>query len=261
MKKFISLALALIATTGAFAQDIPEAGSFATEIQFNPFSTNFETFKLDGAKFKGIYFLSEENALRFGIGFGVNSRTNRSDLSIPNPDNYSDYSSYTYNKDVYEIEKEDFTRTTNSSFDFSFGYERHFKTVGRLDLYAGVQATFGINCNKTYSEDNKYDTNYTGSSPYIKSQWLETSTSKNNTINFGAGVFTGLNFFVYKSLYIGTELGLEASYKSAGNKSTEWTTTQQTASEKERKTETYVKDNTISTKLFCEPSLHIGWTF
>jgi hypothetical protein len=33
-------------------------------------------------------------------------------------------------------------------------------------------------------------------------------TPKNNTSNFFANVFTGINFYIYKGLYVGTELGL-----------------------------------------------------
>ena len=59
MKKFlISAALVAAIAAPAVAQNeyAPEKGEFSVELQFNPFSNNFETFKID--QIKGRYFFT-----------------------------------------------------------------------------------------------------------------------------------------------------------------------------------------------------------
>ena len=67
MKNFMKIAAvaALMIVSGNInAQDEfgGKKGAFGTEIQFNPFSNNFETFRIDGLSFR--YFISDEHALR-----------------------------------------------------------------------------------------------------------------------------------------------------------------------------------------------------
>lgn len=62
-------ALAVSATASAQESYAPVANDFSVEIQFNPFSNNFTTFQID--QLKGRYMFSDKDALRFGIGFGV----------------------------------------------------------------------------------------------------------------------------------------------------------------------------------------------
>lgn len=73
MKKLFIAAIALVACVSAKAQETyaPEAGEISTEIQFNPFSDDFGTFKLDQLKLR--YMFSDKDAIRFGIGFGVDN--------------------------------------------------------------------------------------------------------------------------------------------------------------------------------------------
>ena len=80
MKKILTLAAVMLATAfAANAQEsyAPEKGDFSVEIQVNPFSNNFTTFKLDALQ--GRYFFSSKDAMRFGIGFGIESKKDNDD--------------------------------------------------------------------------------------------------------------------------------------------------------------------------------------
>lgn len=78
---------------------------------------------------------------------------------------------------------------------------------------------------------------------------------------FDAAVFTGLDFYVYKGLYIGTELGLGLKTSKTGKIKT----TRETRFE--GRTEiTNIQDNNIRLSqttfgFFIEPTLRLGWTF
>lgn len=262
MKKLIFAAFAVLASSSVVAQDYPGEGDISTEIQFNPFSADFNTFRLNGAKLKGTYFLSEVDGIRFGLGFGYDRKSNRADLSIPQRDSYTTQSSFDYAMDVYNLRKDDYQSKANTNFALSVGYERHFKTVDRLDLYVGGEISFGITAMNSYSETNNYENAYNnGSYSYIKDKWIDTQSTKSNNVQIGAGLFTGVNYYVYKSLYLGAELGLSLGYSGDGNKHSKWTTGNPNASKKEGETETFVRNNTFSAKVYCDPSLHLGWTF
>ncbi len=133
------------------------------------------------------------------------------------------------------------TKDANSAFglDFKVGYERHFKAYDRVDLYGGAQFGMGFNNAKTYD---------------AASQKMYKNAS--NTI-IGVDVFTGINFYVYKKLYVGTELsfgfnsnkpnGTEApGVDTAGNP-------------------TIVKvdagNATKTLKFAVTPAIRLGWTF
>lgn len=74
MKKFI-LAAALVAAMApaAVAQDefAPEKGDFGVELQFNPFSNDYTTFRDSEYGLTGRYFITNKDAIRLNIGFGV----------------------------------------------------------------------------------------------------------------------------------------------------------------------------------------------
>ena len=60
---------ALCIAANLSAQNKPGKGSFGTEVQFNPFDQNGETFKLDGLKFR--YFVTDKDAIRLKLGFNL----------------------------------------------------------------------------------------------------------------------------------------------------------------------------------------------
>lgn len=198
MKKLLIAAIAVLGFTTANAQYTAEAGDIQTSVQFRPFNNgNKEMFENVGIN--ASYFLTDKDAIRVGLNFGSDSG------------------------------KENDVKNSDFEFGFSVGYENHFKTYDRIDLFAGAEAGFS-------TRSVKYDSH----------------KAPGGYTSFGVGVFTGINFYVYKKLYIGTEIGLNYNhynwnkyeeYNGAG-----WETIDPKTS-----------GNTI--KFEVEPALKLGWTF
>lgn len=224
MKKFILLAIAAIASFGAFAQDneyATEKGDFSTEIQFNPFNSDY-TFKLDALKFR--YFVGDKDALTFEFGIDAVNRKN-----IPNTDEDNVY-----------------TSNHNGSFRIGLGYERYFFNYKRINLYAGANLYYVHKFAGSKSINGKYGTEYIG---------YDNVDDKYQSNGFGAGIFTGIDFSIYKGLYCGAELGFRIQDDIiCGYKVKELGTT-----DKEIKHKQGGHDFSISTKV--QPLIRLGWRF
>lgn len=293
MKKILfitALGLGMISATDAQADN--NKGDFATEIGFTPFHDNGESFKLNEGLLKFRYFLTNKDALRLKVNFGVDNTTNK-DYKLEN----------TINELEHNISKSQAVESKSkySKFEINLGYERHFKTDGRLDLYAGVEFGYGID---SYSEKQDGTVNIidctssgkeTGSTvATVNRKYTNQDATGNRSSHYFTGnVFTGLDFYVYKSLYIGAELGINLKSKKSPNSYYEdygvasirnsW------REEIERQTETFSSKTGIKTitstidnkttvtttvspatkneqtntnlKLYVEPVIRLGWKF
>ena len=210
--KFAAVAALLTVSSNAMAQYEPEAGDISTEVQFNPFGTAFNTFRLDGIQFKGRYFLTNQDALRLKLGFSTNSTTDITKTTLSD-----DFDS---NKPVYTLRNQEVeTNDKETTFQFALGYERHFMQEGRLDVYAGAEIGYksiSYSGDVTTTIDNDRMTGTTGNTTRIQTTSTQkdvyekqnTTGSSINSHNLFVGLFTGVDFYVYKGLYIGTELGI-----------------------------------------------------
>lgn len=218
MKRILLLAAIACLTLGANAQVTkPSAGTFGLEIQMNPFDQNGHTFSMDGLKAR--YFFNEKNALRAKIGFDVTKNKNsRSD-------------------DAY-------TSSTSGSFKFDIGYERHFDLAKRLDAYVGGE--LGVVRDFAKSKNFTDDDN-----------WKKVKNADGAAVGFHIAAVTGLDFYVYKSLYIGAELSL--GVESKVNKRSETVICQN------GKEETYKgannKNRITTAGIEVQPQLRLGWNF
>ena len=136
MKKVLMLmALSLGMFSVANAQGEPKKGDVAVEVGFSPFRDNGETFKLNEGMLKGRYFLTDKDALRLKLGFGLNNKNSKQNNFQDANDKTRPYSisnSTSERKDKY------------TKFSIALGYERHFKTIKRLDFYAGAELGYGL---------------------------------------------------------------------------------------------------------------------
>lgn len=242
MKLFKTIALCGVVAIAANAQAeeafAPEEGDFSIELQFNPFSNNFKTFQID--QLTGRYMLSNSDALRFGIGFGVDNQK-----ITPDPDN----------EDV-----ESWGKSSTGNFSIDLGYERHFYSNGRVDLYAGASLGYRLTTasGKEYYKRDREDAiekmyhnvgiSYDGNGVSM--------TGDRTSHTFRVTAFTGIDFYVYRGLYVGAELGIRfgvTSYpgyyieEKDGNGSEEGNPED--------------KMTSISFKTLCEPALRLGWKF
>lgn len=225
MKRIVLMAAIACLALGANAQKVtkPSDGTFGLELQMNPFDQNGKTFSLDGLKMR--YFFNSENALRAKIGFDVTKdKVTRDAGNSDDPDPY--------------------TSKTTGSFKFDVGYERHFDLGERFDAYVGgeVGVVRGFAKTKDFDDDDN---------------WTKTKNADGANVGFHVAALTGVDFYVYKSLYIGAELSL--GVESTVNKQSETTTK---ADGKEITTKgPDVKDRTTTAGISVQPVLRLGWNF
>lgn len=266
--KMAAMAAVLMFSANVNAQEEygAEKGAFSTELQFNPFSNNFETFKIDGLSFR--YFFSENSALRLNLNVGVNSnKEGHYNVEVPNKNdaNYDDL------QKQYDVKKDCIDKTSNTNFGLNLGYEYHFAKYGRADLYAGAQIGFNTESwSQTIKTPTPYNTKEDGSSTWVtlteeyKGAANTNDDDKLDEISsfiFKAGVFTGIDFYLTKSLYVGAELGINFATASANN--IDYSKEYLNASNKVEKTEkTYETSYSVSSLKFnVVPALRLGWKF
>lgn len=266
MKKVLMVvaAVATLCSSSAFAQNVnlPEEGTFSTEVQFNPFGNEFDQFKLDEYKLKLRYFLTDKDALRLSVGLNFNKKNSPAILTEPKGDDVKPFEQDLY--DYQNANSEDVTKTGGFSLDL--GYERHFLKSGRIDLYAGAQIGIGLTWEKTNKVDcetyQQPDFDPDKSSTY-SFYTKETETNKGGYFAFNAGVFTGIDFYIYKGLYVGTELGLNLNNKAYKDSETTITDNNPDVAAKDRVDTTKNTNNQseFNLKFYVEPAIRLGWTF
>ncbi len=201
MKKFLIAAIAVLGFTTANAQYTAEAGDIQTSVSFRPLANGQDGKEMfENVGINASYFLTDKDAIRVNLNFGSDSG------------------------------KENDVKNSQTDFGFAVGYENHFKTYDRIDLFAGVEAGFATRSRKYAG--HKVEGGYT---------------------SFGAGIFTGINFYVYKKLYIGTEIGFNYAHYNynkydAQDYEGNWV-----------KVDPKTSNNSI--KFEVEPMLKLGWTF
>lgn len=261
MKKLTLLIIALVAISGtALAQNKPHQGSFGTEIQFNPFDQDGETFKLDALKFR--YFLTDRDAIRLKLG--INLKNGK----------FTDRDEQGQENDIHSYESD--YKYSTGDFKLDLGYERHFDLGKRMSIYAGASVGLTRHFASTTMEGSEsYRSVLTSVKGEIKNgailpSELEGEVDIENLLDmvndraylgFNAAVFTGLDFYVYKGLYVGTELGL--SFNTQGDKKMKYEL--QTISDEgyrdNFRTESTDKLRQTEFKVYIEPVLRLGWSF
>ena len=292
MKKLLVLLAVCAGVTTATAQELPKKGSIVTEIGFTPFKSSGETFKLNDAMLKFRYFVTDKDVVRLKLGVGIDNNT-------------TDNATFTHPQDLsgYNVQVVDnSTKTTNKKSDIQImlGYERHFAPTGRFDVYAGAEIGFEWNNRSGSVEENELTTRYSNSKLDYTEQSARNTDYTDMTPDgelsshaFKGGVFAGLDFYIYKGLYIGTELGISfTSGKSPNgyysyNESSVTTNSSGVVTYAQNKsysgdtglttTNTTINNNTTTTisaqqasttersatklKLYVEPAIRLGWKF
>ncbi len=286
MKKLLCMLTLAITTLTASAQQqdgLPD-GILALEWNFNPF--DYESKPVKVAEIRARMFFDAKSALRFGVGVGFDNDTdeNSSNLSTQPLDNKN-----------YTITTSS-TKTTNNAttLKFTLGYEYHFANTGKLDFYGGLSAGY---LGRFYSATYEYgtdvtDVSYSAGSSSSSSVYTyenidyEKRNAKGDKYNehgiFGT-LFTGVDFYVYKKLYIGAELGItynmgktsNGTYTQVNGVRTSQNGSVQAESVTKYSSETgikvyssgqkeysEVKEHTGKyNKIYIEPSIRIGWMF
>jgi len=236
MKKFFILTL-ISSSLAVFAQEQykPEKGSFTTELQFNPFGINtkidayderidFSTgpISMDGLKLR--YFVSEKIALRLALGlnFDQNSRVREID------DTEGGY--YYQFVRTGEFSEEN----SHTTFSVATGFEYHFGNFERLSVYLGGEVLYGSTTTRSkISQDLTRTGSYTDYDYWDEFIFQESTKStlelkncsyyygccgddffQNAPVFFGGNIVLGMDFYVYKGLYLGVEFGFGYTHSS-----------------------------------------------
>lgn len=175
MNKIILISLLIFLIKLGYAQELKK---LTAETQFRIVNLNNQSY-VPNLKFR--YFINTNSALRTTINY--NSTTSKKEINEVDGEG------------VGSVEK------SNSLFDFSLGYERHFKD-GNVSPYLGGElklSTGNINEFGSRTDSVVFIPNFN-------------YTSKVPVFGFGIHLFTGVDIALSTNLYLGTELGL--SYQS-----------------------------------------------
>ena len=227
MKKFFLVAaMAAFVLTSVNAQNKykPEAMTISTELSYSPGGATDGGFSLPEYGAKVRLHLNENMAVRLNLG--LNTSTNKTT---------------TFYKDANQKEQERYSRTTQTTFSFMPGFEYHFTKYERISPYVGGEIGLLTSTTKTKS-DNTEDDNYT--------------ETKRPGLGFGVNVFTGVDVYLCKGLYMGFELGL--GYESLSSKRGSTTTVSGNTTNETKGTQSTLVS---SFGFHATPSLRVGWCF
>lgn len=265
-------------------------GMFTLEWRFNPF--DYESKPTNMSQLNGRLFLDEKNAVRVSVGFGYNTDKDEEKKDLDT--RLTDGNNYDVENTTTAI------KNNETSLKLAIGYEYHFASTGRLDFYGGLEGGYIGRFYSATKESSTTKTNVatvSGTSTKTQSQQQQSyeydksnaDRTKFNENGFFATLFTGIDFYVYKKLYIGAELGLTfnsgkkangtytmtesmLSYVGA-NETANWnksfssengaTVYVDNMNKKNNKTTyDYAVDNSGTySKLYIEPAIRIGWIF
>ena len=257
-------------------------GSVSTELLFSPFSININEDGASTGPFKMPELrlrvgISNKLALRVNLGLDFGHEQAKINLD-------KTYNGY-YGKIV-----ETGTNTNKSNYtEFSIapGVEYHFGKWERLSIYVGGELFFGLKTTKSsdvldkkmyyYDDDNGdnlwqlIETTSTLKtknciSTYVCDPWgCGYSYRQNGKISLGVNALAGFDFYIYKGLYLGAELGLGYVYSFALKGTVKGKSTivnNGTVKREDMIDEKF--DDKISTGKFtfkCLPMIRLGWKF
>ncbi|NTW34408.1 MAG: hypothetical protein HGB12_17605 [Bacteroidetes bacterium] len=183
MKKVILTLSALLAiTTFVSAQYKPSEG-FTAEVNFRPFNANPISINY----LKARMFLSEKMAIRLGLSLNTtNSSTKVAGAALSDP----------------------IQETVNKFFVFGLypGIEMHYGNYERLSPYFGAEINFEMKSASTTISNNG---NIQNDKLECTGIWADNTNPAYTAVGFN--LLTGVDFYVYKGLYMGAELGFGLS--------------------------------------------------
>ena len=220
-KVVLSIAVVSMALFTAQAQDEaassdwkPASGDVAIEtVVQSPFASG-SPFSLISGGLKVRYWLNDDMALRVGLNFTGNTNiTNYKDSALV----YGTGSVTDGNKNAVVEGSE---TVSSSAFTMSIGAEKHFDGSDRLDTYLGGDITFGFGSNTTdrVNYDGNTNTHANGYTSDTRAEYTYNSAQSNSS--FGFKLVAGADYYVFKNVYVGIELGWAMNSTSYDTKKT-----------------------------------------
>jgi len=271
MKKlFIVLGLALASMTASAQEEEVEGlpdGMLAVEWSYNPIKYDAKPFTL--AEIKARLLLNEKSAIRLSVGFGWDN--NKDENTFTNPSEKSVTNSTTKNSAM--------------TVKAGLGYELHFANIGKMDFYGGLEGGYLGRFFSATKESTSTKTVVSGSTTTItvdedNSDYKKRNADgdKQNETGFYGTLFAGFDYYVYKNLYIGAELGVTFNtgkqsggnytqvhnYRMNGLLHSSSIYTSETGTTVQDGVTTYgpIEENTTKyNRVNIEPAIRIGWLF
>ncbi|MCL2131107.1 MAG: hypothetical protein FWH36_01430 [Lentimicrobiaceae bacterium] len=301
MKKVIFIVMLAFAGKVGVAQTEYklEKGNVTTELQLSLFNTGGKmVFDEDGdfeyidystsgplslSGFRLRYALNNKWALRTTVGLDFGHSTSKRDWNDTFP------SEPGYYKWVYTGNNTDKSKYTE--FSIAPGFEYHFGNWERMSVYVGGEVFFGMRTTQGTSKNERkteYFERMWGEEDYVLMETTETSSSLNTkncnyyessyyaegtqtgVMTFGVNAIVGMDFYVYKGLYLGAELGLGYQHASllkgsvnGGSKTTtrgfDGEVTNYLESKVDKKFDDQLNTGRLAFK--CNPMIRLGWKF
>ena len=260
MKKLFICILAMVSLAGvAQTQYKFEKGSVAAELQFS--SVNFRPFSIPGLRVR--YAVSDRWVLRATLGLDFNNNRTKEKIDRTN-DHY-------YFKQVI---KGNYSMKSNyTEFSITPGFEYHFGKWERMSVFVGGELVFGLSTTQA-TVKSKITVDYYERDYYEEELKLvrteETSSSikmrncyggwgdytQNGKMFFGINAFAGIDFYLYKGLYLGAELGLGYAHSIALKGSVKGN---DNGVEIDKKFDNKIAEGKFAFKF--NPMIRLGWRF
>lgn len=283
MKKIFILLFIVVCSVGVYAQQnenhrLPyklEKGSVTTELNFSPFSFNLN---FDGEKLSTGPFAMPGLRIRVGLN---NKWALRANVQL-------DFGHNKINENLDDIYENNYSKTVKTGtrigkdnytqFTFAPGFEYHFGNWERLSIYVGGEAILGFRVSQgSFEEDSRemlFHSDYFDEELKLVNT-TETKTSlktknldQTGKMFFGVNALAGFDFYVYKGLYLGAELGLGYTHSKVlkgsekGKRETITTTPDGVTVNTENIDEVF--DDKIAggnLGFRCNPMIRLGWRF
>lgn len=241
MRKIIIVSIALIfAMANVFAQEegkrggkdfseiLPQAGDIALGLDMASFIKSINSSIANAADkptvvafhsdFFGKYFLTDRSALRARLGIGIDNFTDRTFViddaaNLLNPVD-----------PIIEAKVVDVYKRRATTVELGIGYE-YRRNLWRVQGYVGGELFGGVTLNKSIYEygNPMTDANQQPTSAYSSlgvglntGSYRPLESVRGNTMELGAAIFVGADFFICRNLSIGAEFNLEGRYKRTG---------------------------------------------
>lgn len=193
MKKVIlSVAIALTAVTGAFAQK-QEGGEKNLEVNFAPLGGS--PIGMDGIRLR-LFNADGTGAIRVRIGLGGTN-----DVTVNTQSRVAANPNKTVIPELYDTEK---------SFNFSIrpGYEIHFEGTDRLSPYVGAELLFASGSETLIREFHGASNSTETVESTSADKWSTWEAErKRGTTTFGLNAVAGFDYYFVDNLYLGAEIG------------------------------------------------------
>ena len=225
-KSIVALFAVALMATSVQAQESYNSGKFnplSVDVNLNLFGNNFNNFNINRLNVR--YFLDNQSALRFNLGFDMST-----DKAVVNNENNDPNADKKKTYTIANAKRETVDKSTYLSL--GVGYERHNNLSDKIDLYGGAgvgvfmdrysaKQTVEANGERQTVQFNAAGdiTNYKFDTQVFNSTTDFFNMSSDGTNQNGMGIFVnafgGIDFYLYKNLYLGAELGVYYQYYKA----------------------------------------------